>query len=155
MADGGGGSRRADRGPTRKSSVGRSKKVPADRAVPAKRRAARPIPMDAAVTERYDDAAAAEFYADEKNLVPAGPMIWRKAPRRPMSGHVPVRFDDATIAAVKTRAEVAGMTVSAWIRHVIARELAAGSGDAADWDKVQVVRVPAGTQRLAIEIEGS
>lgn len=105
--------------------------------------------------EHYDDAAAAKFYADEKNLEPAGPMVWRKARNGPMPGHVPVRFDEATIAAVKARAEVSGMTVSAWIRQVIARELSAGADDATDWNEVRVVRVPAGTHRVAIEIERS
>lgn len=100
----------------------------------------------------YDDAAAAEFYADEANLEPGGPAVGRAAPRKAMSGHVPVRFDDATIAAVKMRAEAAGMTVSGWIRHVIGRELAGPAGEVA-WDEVAVVRVPAGTRRVAIEID--
>ena len=101
----------------------------------------------------YDDAAAAEFYAKEENLVGIGPFVERKAPRGPMAGHVPVRFDEATIAAVKTRSEAAGMTVSAWIRNLVARELAAGADASTSWDDVTVVRVPAGTQRVAIEIE--
>ena len=59
----------------------------------------------------------------------------------------------ATIAAVKERAEADGMTVSAWIRRLVARELtpvetpATGSADAV------IVRIPAGTRRVALELE--
>lgn len=99
------------------------------------------------------DADAAAFYADPANLNAAGDSVRRTAPRRPMAGHVPVRFDDDTITAVKKRAESAGMTVSAWIRQVVARELSAGSSASTSWENVTVLRIPAGTQRLAIEIE--
>jgi hypothetical protein len=105
------------------------------------------------MTKPRTNRADAEFYADPANQVPAGPAQRRKAPRRPLTGHVPVRFDDKTIAAVKERAEEEGMTVSAWIRRVVARELspvetpASGSGDAV------IVRIPAGTRRVALELE--
>jgi hypothetical protein len=43
-------------------------------------------------------------------------------PRR-LSSHVPVRFDGATIDAVKRFAVDDGMTVSAWIRALVDREV--------------------------------
>jgi hypothetical protein len=98
------------------------------------------------------DRADAEFYADPANQDPAGPAQRRKAPRRPLTGHVPVRFDDKTIAAVKKRAEGEGMTVSAWIRRLVARELSPIEATPDRSAEAVVVRVPAGTRRLAVEI---
>lgn len=104
------------------------------------------------MTKPRTDRADAEFYADPANQVPVGPAQRRKAPRRPLTGHVPVRFDDKTIAAVKERAEADGMTVSAWIRHLVARELSPAETAATASADAVIVRVPAGTRRLAVEI---
>lgn len=104
------------------------------------------------MTKPRTDRADAEFYASPANQVPAGPAQRRKAPRRPLTGHVPVRFDDKTIAAVKERAEAEGMTVSAWIRRLVARELSPVKATPDKSAKAVVVRVPAGTRRLAVEI---
>ncbi|MGQ0431322.1 MAG: hypothetical protein ACT452_02810 [Microthrixaceae bacterium] len=104
------------------------------------------------MTKPRNDRVDAEFYADPANQVPAGPAQRRKAPRRPLTGHVPVRFDDTTIAGVKERAEEDGMTVSAWIRRVVARELSPTEATPGRASNAVVVRVPAGTRRLAVEI---
>ncbi len=105
------------------------------------------------MTKPRNDRVDAEFYADPANQVPAGPAQRRKALRRPLTGHVPVRFDDDTIAAVKDRAEADGMTVSAWIRRLVARELT--SADAAPTTgEAVVVHIPAGTRRVALELDG-
>lgn len=45
-------------------------------------------------------------------------------PKGPLTNHVPVRFDRATIDAVKLWAERDGMTVSSWIRHLVRSEVA-------------------------------
>lgn len=68
-----------------------------------------------------DDKDAQEFYADEANQVPAGP-AYRRAGRR-LSATVPVRFPQAIIDAVKRLADLDGVTVSSWIRNVVAREV--------------------------------
>lgn len=106
------------------------------------------------MTKPRTDRADAEFYADPANQVPAGPAQRRKAPRRPLTGHVPVRFDDKTIAAVKERAEADGMTVSAWIRRLVARELSPTEATPDKAGNAVVVRVPAGTRRLTVEVGG-
>lgn len=105
------------------------------------------------MTKRGDDATAADFYADPANQVPAGAARRRVAPRRPLAGHVPVRFDDTTIAALKERAEGDGMTVSAWIRRVVARELTPADAAPTTGEAV-VVHIPAGTRRVALELDG-
>lgn len=105
------------------------------------------------MTKRHDDGASADFYADSANQVPAGPARRRSAPRRPLTGHVPVRFDATTIAAVKERAEADGMTVSAWIRRLVARELAPIETTATQDTDAVVVRIPAGTRRVALELD--
>lgn len=104
------------------------------------------------MTKPRTDRADAELYADPANQVPAGPAQRRMALRRPLTGHVPVRFDDKTIAAVKERAESEGMTVSAWIRRLVARELTPIDATPDKAANAVVVRVPAGTRRLAVEI---
>lgn len=106
------------------------------------------------MTKPRTDRTDTEFYADPANQVPAGPAQRRKAPRRPLTGHVPVRFDEKTIAAVKQRAEAEGMTVSAWIRRLVARELSPTEATPDKATKAVVVRVPAGTRRVALEIGG-
>lgn len=104
------------------------------------------------MTKPRNDRVDAEFYADPANQVPAGPAQRRRALRRPLTGHVPVRFDDKTIAAVKQRAEADGMTVSAWIRRLVARELAPIETSATEGCDAVVVHIPAGIRRVALEL---
>lgn len=106
------------------------------------------------MTRTRDDGSASDFYADPANQQPMGPARRRTAPRRPLTGHVPVRFDDTTIAAVKERAEADGMTVSAWIRRLVARELAPVDTASAHGGDAVIVHIPAGTRRVALELGG-
>lgn len=62
-----------------------------------------------------------DFYKDPDNQMPVGPAHRRNAPR--LSSTVPVRFPAEMIAAVKRLADFDGMTVSSWIRRVVAREI--------------------------------
>jgi hypothetical protein len=68
-----------------------------------------------------DDSEAYEFYRDSANQVPAGPAIRRAEPR--LTAAVPVRFPQPLIDAVKRLADRDGMTVSSWIRKLVAREV--------------------------------
>jgi predicted DNA binding CopG/RHH family protein len=70
-----------------------------------------------------DDAQqqSIDFYKDPENQIPAGPAYRRAAPR--LSSTVPVRFPQDMIAAVKRLADLDGMTVSSWIRALIAKEI--------------------------------
>jgi hypothetical protein len=62
-----------------------------------------------------------DFYQDPAHLVPAGPA--RRRQRATMSEMVPVRFPQDMIAAVKRFAALDGMTVSNWIRRLVAKEI--------------------------------
>jgi hypothetical protein len=70
-----------------------------------------------------DDAQqhSIDFYKDPDNQVPAGPAYRRVGPR--LSSTVPVRFPQEMIAAVKRFADLDGMTVSSWIRRLVAKEI--------------------------------
>jgi len=69
------------------------------------------------------DERAAAFEEDPGNMRTRGPGHKREnAPPR-LSGHTPVRFDDETIAAIRRFSDDDGMTVSAWVRHVVSREI--------------------------------
>jgi hypothetical protein len=73
------------------------------------------------------DDELAKHYEDPANRRLAG-----RPKRRPMktaapqtlSNHVPIRFSAGTMSAVQTLAHGDGMTVSAWIRSIVDRELA-------------------------------
>lgn len=67
------------------------------------------------------DRQAYEFYADPANQVPAGPPVRRTRGR--LSATVPVRFPEAMIEAIKRLADRDGVTVSSWIRRLVAREV--------------------------------
>lgn len=56
----------------------------------------------------------------------------RSASRRKGSGHLDVRCDDATLAAVRRRARRQGVTVSAWVRAVVRDALDARRTDEID-----------------------
>lgn len=62
-----------------------------------------------------------DFYQDPAHLAPAGPARRRQRPI--MSSMVPVRFPQDMIAAVKRFASQDGMTVSTWIRRLVAKEI--------------------------------
>jgi hypothetical protein len=68
-----------------------------------------------------NDQDALDFYRDPANLEPAGPSYERKGPR--LSSTVPVRFPQQMIAAVRRFATQDGMTVSTWIRRLVASEI--------------------------------
>ena len=67
-----------------------------------------------------NDQEAHEFYKDPEHLRITGPA--RKPSRPPKTAMVAVRFDPATIAAVKRLTDGTGQTVSAWIRDAVRRE---------------------------------
>ena len=68
-----------------------------------------------------DDAAA--YYADPAHRDSNGPGY--ALPGRParLSSHVPVRFDRDSAAVIKQFSDEDGVTVSAWVRHVVEREV--------------------------------
>jgi hypothetical protein len=70
---------------------------------------------------RRDDQNAAA-YEQPENREPVGPGV-RRAPARRMAHHVPVRFPEETINAIKSLADEDGVTVSVWIRRVIGEEV--------------------------------
>ena len=67
-----------------------------------------------------NDKEAAEYY-NRPDAFRAGERV--TPPSRKMSGHVPVRFPDATIQQIKQFAAEDGMSVSNWIRRAVDREL--------------------------------
>jgi hypothetical protein len=69
-----------------------------------------------------DDAAAAYYEPPERRKVQSKGRRRQGLPRR-LSSHVPIRFDSATIDAVRRFADEDGMTASAWIRAVVDREV--------------------------------
>ncbi len=69
------------------------------------------------------DAEAFAHYDDPGKREPAeGPARRRRG--RALTQHVPVRFAASTISKVRELAEGDGMSVSAWIRRTVERELA-------------------------------
>jgi hypothetical protein len=72
-------------------------------------------------TTTQEDDMTEDFYEDPAHLVPAGPARRRERPI--MSEMVPVRFPKDMIAAVKRLATMDGMTVSNWIRRLVAKEI--------------------------------
>lgn len=69
---------------------------------------------------RDDDVAAR--YEDPEMHEPGGPARRRQTDAR-LQSHVPVRFPAATINRVRELADREGVTVSAWIRSVVTREV--------------------------------
>lgn len=68
-----------------------------------------------------DDRAAAEFYADPDN-VRAGQNVTPSV-KRGLGGHIPVRFPPEMVEQIKLVAQQDGVTVSTWIRRLVANEL--------------------------------
>ena len=72
------------------------------------------------------DDELAKLYEDPANRRLAGRPRRRRAQTsstQTLSNHVPIRFNAGTMAAVQTLAHGDGMTVSAWIRAIVEREL--------------------------------
>jgi hypothetical protein len=71
------------------------------------------------------DDELAKHYEDPANRRLAGrPRRRLNAKPQTLSNHVPIRFNASTMAAVQTLAHGDGVTVSAWIRLIVERELA-------------------------------
>jgi hypothetical protein len=68
-----------------------------------------------------DDRQEIDYYRDETHQVPGGPGHSRQGPR--LSATTPVRFPQEMIAAVRRLAVEDGVTVSAWIRRVVGKEI--------------------------------
>lgn len=73
---------------------------------------------------KKDDAEAA-FYANADNLRSAGKgrRVRRDSDPKPLSSHVPIRFESGVIAEIKRYADEDGGTVSSWIRRIVMREV--------------------------------
>jgi hypothetical protein len=73
------------------------------------------------------DRDAFDYYDDPNNREPAeGPPQRRRG--RALTEHVPVRFPASTVTTVRELAEADGMSVSAWIRHTVEREVVRRTG---------------------------
>lgn len=72
------------------------------------------------MTRKDDDAAT--FYEAEENRRTSGSGA-RRARGARLTSHVPVRFEADLIGSVKVFADEDGMTVSSWIRLIVAREV--------------------------------
>lgn len=70
---------------------------------------------------RGEQPMDADFYDDPERQKPAGPARRRQRPIK--SVLIPVRFAPDMIEAVKHFASRDGLTVSGWIRRLVAREL--------------------------------
>ncbi|HEX3959787.1 MAG TPA: hypothetical protein VHZ03_24665 [Trebonia sp.] len=68
-----------------------------------------------------DARQAYDFYKDPENQEPTGPGQ-RRVGRR-LSSTMPIRFSREMIDAVKHFADQDGMTVGAWVRRVVDKEL--------------------------------
>jgi len=74
-----------------------------------------------ATERRGEQPVDTDFYDDPEHQMPAGPAQRRQRPIK--STTVPVRFAPDTIEAVRHIASRDGLTVSGWIRRLVAREL--------------------------------
>src|SRR5215475_939429 len=73
------------------------------------------------MTANDDMRHAVDYYKDPDNQVPAGPAHRRTTPR--LTSLLPIRFPEEMIAAAKRLADIDGMTVSSWIRRLVAKEI--------------------------------
>lgn len=78
-----------------------------------------------------DDARSFEHYEKPAHREPAaGPASKLPKPPRPgLTEYVPIRLSADTMAAVRERAHAEGVSVSSWIRRLIARELTGADPD--------------------------
>jgi predicted DNA binding CopG/RHH family protein len=72
--------------------------------------------------EEMSDDQAYDYYADDSHQQ-LGERVTERIPRPRMTGHVPVRFPEETIACIKAIADHDGLTVSTWIRRVVMHEI--------------------------------
>src|SRR4051794_27639814 len=130
LADGRPPSRTDRPRPTRAGEERRNTQVSPDRRLRAEPRAGCQIRGGlAAMTDR--DAEAFEHYDDPARREPADGQPRRRR-ERALTQHVPVRFPASTVETVRELAEADGMSVSAWIRRTVERELAAKSAPGAE-----------------------
>lgn len=73
---------------------------------------------DAEAFEHYDSPAA-------RKTTPAPPRRLRARPSQRLSEYVPVRLASQTLEEVRQRAADEGLTVSAWLRRLVERDIAA------------------------------
>jgi hypothetical protein len=69
-----------------------------------------------------DDEQAA-IYENPANLDPIGRGVRQRRDQTRLSRHTPVRFRPETVAKVRQLADEDGLSVSAWIRAVVDREV--------------------------------
>jgi hypothetical protein len=104
----------------------------------------------------HRDAEAFEHYEDPAHREPAsGPA--RRRRERTLTQHVPVRFPTETVDAVRELAEADGLSVSAWIRRTVDRELAERStrAEASPQRILELVQRDIAALRTALERTGS
>jgi hypothetical protein len=71
---------------------------------------------------KKDDEAAA-YYEDPAHRDSDGPGYPLPGRSARLSTYVPVRFDRETVAQIRQFSDEDGMTVSAWVRRVVDREI--------------------------------
>jgi len=71
---------------------------------------------------------AFEYYEDPTKREPTEGPSRRRRDDRALTQHVPVRFPASTIATVRELAQGDRMSVSAWIRNTVEREVAKRTG---------------------------
>ena len=80
-----------------------------------------------------EDRALKHYDDDPQNREPvAGPTRSLSRPPRPtLSEYVPIRLSAESMAAIRDRADAEGLSVSAWIRRLIDREVSRGGEEPA------------------------
>jgi hypothetical protein len=68
----------------------------------------------------YDESMY-EYYADPENRTAGGP--GRRRTSKPLTTHVPIRFNPQVIGEVKQLADTDRKSVSSWIRDVVEAEV--------------------------------
>jgi hypothetical protein len=76
-------------------------------------------------TKKMTDQQAAEFYARPENQRLGGGVVSRRA----LASSIPVRFPPDIVEAVRSVADVEGITVSEWIRRAVTGALSARAAD--------------------------
>lgn len=67
------------------------------------------------------DEESQRFYEDPANLETGGPP--QRLPGRILTRYVPVRFSPELLDGVRRLADEEGLTVSAWVRRAVKREV--------------------------------
>lgn len=108
---------------------------------------------------KESDAEAFAYYEEPSHREPA-PGQPRRGPKPNLTQHFPVRFSAPTIEAVRRLADDDGMTVSAWIRRAVDREVAerggqlSGATDANEQALATLSRLRRNVAELARALEG-